>query len=236
MAGSGDGVRVRRESEKVDESDMTPAEILLSRLDRCKEELDLQWLPLDADLTARLCRDVSAAAAAPHGESTLPFLTSVYLGGCELGDESTAAVMHSLHECCPRTIRAIDLMFNQLTHKGVHAVVDTFVKWGSHSPTFLGLSWNDFGDAGVRALLPLLSAVSPTALHTLSLSNCLITQQGGGLLGDELANSVHMKKLILTGNPGITAATLANIQRIIDQERLLSTPDDVPPQDAPPAS
>ena len=184
------------EEDNLRDPDNEEEEKIMATVAKSAEELDLQWVDMSSLATSTfLCTCLRYRVAG------LGCISRIALGGASLGDEGAAAVVRTLSELARfGGIDSIDLFFNQMTAVGVRAITEILVQWGAFGPAHLGLSWNDFGDSGVRELLPLLLPTTPVALASLSLAHCLITQDGGSLVADALTDNMRIVSLNVAGN------------------------------------
>ncbi|XP_062389061.1 NACHT, LRR and PYD domains-containing protein 12-like [Sardina pilchardus] len=97
-----------------------------------------------------------------------------------------------------RKVEALQLADCKLTDKSCEIV--TSVLQSPNSLLQLDLNYNDLGDSGVQILSKGLSSLN-CKIHTLRLSDCLITEKGCGFLASALtSNPSHLKELDLSYN------------------------------------
>ncbi|KAJ9447397.1 RAN GTPase-activating protein 1 [Diplonema papillatum] len=173
-------------------------------------ELDVQWVDLRGEAA------VTVLSSRLQGSVCLDALATVAVGGCHLGDEGTLVLLKALRSARCASLSVVDLFFNQITAAGAASIATVFDAWHRGCPSYLGLAWNDIGDDGAKALLPLLLHPSLTAL---SLANCLVTQRGALMLADHLAGNATLRSIRLDGNDDIAKSTLETIKsRLVKAE------------------
>ncbi|XP_062386044.1 NACHT, LRR and PYD domains-containing protein 3-like [Sardina pilchardus] len=147
------------------------------------------------------------------------------LAGCKLSEKSCGIVAAVLQS--PNSLIELDLSHNDLGDSGVHLLskglssphcklqtlrfadckltdksceIVTSVLQSPNSLLQLDLNHNDLGDSGVQLLSKGLSSLN-CKIHTLRLSDCLITEKGCGFLASALtSNPSHLKELDLSYN------------------------------------
>ncbi|XP_076153133.1 uncharacterized protein LOC143136317 isoform X2 [Alosa pseudoharengus] len=155
----------------------------------------LQTLRLfDCKLTDQLCRTVASVLQSPNSLLHLNFSNN------DLGDFG----VHLLSKGLIRSnsiLQILRLAGCKLTDKSCEIVAS--VLQSTNSLQQLDLSDNDLGDSGVQLLSKGLSR-SNCKMHTLRLSDCLISEKGCGFLASALtSNPSHIKELDLSYNhPG----------------------------------
>ncbi|XP_062394623.1 NACHT, LRR and PYD domains-containing protein 3-like [Sardina pilchardus] len=155
-------------------------------------------------------------------------LQTLRLGECKLSEKSCGIVATVLQS--PNSLIELDLSHNDLGDSGVHLLskglsspncklqtlrfadckltdkpceIVASVLQSPNSLLQLDLSDNDLGDSGVQLLSKGLSSFN-CKIHTLRLSDCLISEKGCGFLASALtSNPSHRKELDLSYNhPG----------------------------------
>ncbi|XP_062392565.1 NACHT, LRR and PYD domains-containing protein 3-like isoform X4 [Sardina pilchardus] len=148
----------------------------------------------ESKLSENSCGIVAAVLQSPN------FLIELDLSHNDLGDSGVHLLSKGLSSpnCKLQTLRFADC---KLTDKSCEIVAS--VLQSPNSLLQLDLSDNDLGDSGVQLLSKGLSSFN-CKIHTLRLSDCLISEKGCGFLASALtSNPSHLKELDLSYNhPG----------------------------------
>ncbi|XP_062387133.1 NACHT, LRR and PYD domains-containing protein 12-like [Sardina pilchardus] len=152
----------------------------------------LQTLRLaDCNLTNKSCEILTSVLQSPNSLLQLDLSDNI------LGDSGVQLLSKGLssYNCKIHTLRFADC---KLTNKSCEIV--TSVLQSPNSLLQLDLSHNDLGDSGVQLLSKGLSSFN-CKIHTLRLSDCLISEKGCGFLASALtSNPSHLRELDLSYN------------------------------------
>ncbi|XP_076152108.1 NACHT, LRR and PYD domains-containing protein 12-like [Alosa pseudoharengus] len=145
----------------------------------------------DCELIDKSCEIVASVLQSPNSLLQLNFSNN------DLGDSGVQLLSKGLSSS-NNILQILRLAYCKLTDKSCEIVAS--VLQSANSLQLLDLSENDLGDSGVQLLSKGLSS-SNCKIHTLRLSDCLISEKGCGFLASALTS--HLKHLDLTYNhPG----------------------------------
>ncbi|MGW2594245.1 gala protein [Streptomyces sp. NPDC001515] len=163
------------------------------RVDLCKQGLG----------AAGAARIMPAVAASPHA-------VHVLLGTNGLGDEGARAVAEAA-AASGHGLHTLYLGCNRITATGAATLAGALD--GDDTVRALWLKRNPVGDAGVRALVPMLRRAS--ALRTLDLVNTGVTTEGLATLLDVLAGRARPVERLFLGGNGLDARAAPLLARLI---------------------
>lgn len=124
-------------------------------------------------------------------------LRLISLPNCDMGDDEVCILASSIRGNKARLpIESIQLSFNNLTHKGLEALMNAV--WGSTTLKELKLDNNEIGDRGAHQVAAVLPALK--ALTTLDVGFNVIKAAGLNILMKSVADTDQIQSLSLSGN------------------------------------